>query len=189
MAKISLKPGNQLFPLPTCLITCGPLDTPNIITLTWAGSLCSEPPIMGVSIRPSRFSHPLVKQAGEFGLNLPTVQMLKAMDFCGNVSGRDTDKFAAMGLTPVPGRIIKTALIAECPVNLECRVVQTVSLGSHDLFLGEVVAVHAEEALLDSRGEVDLGKADPIAYGSRTYWSLGRFLERQGFAAPRGDSA
>lgn len=185
MAKISVRPGNFLFPLPPCLITCGPPERPNIITLAWAGSLCSEPPIMGVSIRPSRYSHPLVKQSGEFGLNVPTVDLLRAVDYCGSVSGRDVDKFKAMGLTPARARTIQTALIAECPLNLECKVVQTVSLGSHDLFLGRVVAVHVDETLLNPQGEIDLGRFNPIAYGSRSYWSLGQHLDRQGFARPR----
>jgi flavin reductase (DIM6/NTAB) family NADH-FMN oxidoreductase RutF len=185
MPKIELKPGNQLFPLPACLLTCGPPEASNIITLAWVGSLCSEPPIMGVSIRPSRHSHSLVATSGEFVLNVPTVEILRAVDYCGSVSGRDTDKWKAMGLTPAPARIVRTALIAECPLNLECRVVQTIRLGSHDLFLGTVVAVHADERILDSRGEIDPGKADPIAYGGHDYWSLGRHLERQGFARPR----
>jgi flavin reductase (DIM6/NTAB) family NADH-FMN oxidoreductase RutF len=185
MAKVSVKPGNYLYPLPPCLITCGPADRPNIVTLSWAGSLCSEPPIMGVSIRPSRHSHPLVKQSGEFAINLPTAEMVRAVDWCGNFSGRDHDKFAAMGLTPVPAQVIGTVLIKECPLNLECQVVHTVSLGSHDLFLGKVVAAHVEETLLDSRGEIDLGKASPLAYGSHAYWTLGHFVERQGYTASR----
>lgn len=185
MAKVSVKPGNYLYPLPPCLITCGPVERPNIITLSWAGSLCSEPPIMGVSIRPSRHSHPLVKESGEFAINLPTAELVRVVDWCGNFSGRDHDKFAAMRLTPVPAQAIRTALIKECPLNLECRVVHTVSLGSHDLFLGQVVAVHAEETLLDSRGDVDLGRADALAYGGHAYWTLGHFVEKQGYTAAR----
>jgi flavin reductase (DIM6/NTAB) family NADH-FMN oxidoreductase RutF len=185
MAKISKKPGNYLYPLPPCLITCGPAETANIITLTWAGSLCSEPPVMGVSIRPSRHSHPLVKDSGEFAINLPTTKMLQAVDWCGNFSGRDHDKFAVMGLTRVPATLIKTALIAECPLNLECQVVQTVTLGSHDLFLGKVVAVHVEESLLNSEGEIDLGRAEALAYGGHAYWNVGGFLERQGYTAKK----
>jgi flavin reductase (DIM6/NTAB) family NADH-FMN oxidoreductase RutF len=185
MAKVSVKPGNYLYPLPPCLITCGPVEKPNIITLAWAGSLCSEPPIMGVSIRPSRHSHPLVKQSGEFAINLPTAEMLQVVDWCGNFSGRDHDKFAEMRLTPVPAQVIRTALIKECPVSLECQVVKTVSLGSHDLFLGKVVAAHVEESLLDRRGEVDLARAKPLAYGSHSYWTLGHFVESQGYTAAK----
>lgn len=181
MAKISLTPGNQLYPLPACLITCGPSERPNIITLSWVGSLCSEPPIMGVSIRPSRHSHALVQDSGEFAINVPTQAMLKAVDWCGNVSGRHQDKFAAMGLTPAPATLIRTALIAECPLNLECQVTQTLHLGTHDLFLGKVVAVHAEEAILDARGEIDLARAGALAYGGHAYWAIGALAERQGY--------
>lgn len=181
MAKISKKPGNQLYPLPAYLITCGPFETPNIITLSWVGSLCSEPPIMGVSIRPARYSHPLVRTSGEFAINVPTRAMVKAVDWCGNYSGRDHDKFKEMGLTPTPAHLIKTALIAESPLNLECQVVQTVHLGSHDLFLGKVVAVHVEESLLNASGEIDLARADALAYGGHAYWSIGGFVERQGY--------
>jgi len=184
MAKIARKPGNFLFPLPPILVTCGPADHANIITLAWAGSLASEPPVMGISIRPSRHSHKLVKDAGEFVINIPTVEMLRALDYCGNASGRDVDKFAAMGLTAVPSIVVRTALIAECPVNLECRTVQTVKLGSHDLFLGEVVGVQVEETVLDAQGDIDLGRVHPIAYGSHGYWSLGELLGQQGFAKP-----
>jgi len=185
MAKLELKPGNQLYPLPPCLVTCGPPEAANIITVAWVGSLCSEPPIMGVSIRPARFSHRLVAASGEFGLNVPTAELLRAVDYCGHVSGKDADKWKAMGLTPVPARVIRTALIAECPLNLECQVIQTVRLGSHDLFLGKVVAAHADQGILNGRGEIDLGQANSIAYGGHAYWSLGPRLERQGFARPR----
>ena len=125
MAKVVKKPGNYLYPLPPCLITCGPVEHPNIITLTWAGSLCSEPPIMGVSIRPSRHSHPLVKQSGEFAINLPTAEMLRAVDWCGNFSGRDHDKFAEKKLTAAPGLQVKAPIIGESLIAYECRTVMT----------------------------------------------------------------
>jgi flavin reductase (DIM6/NTAB) family NADH-FMN oxidoreductase RutF len=183
MAKIAKKPGTYLYPLPPCLITCGPLDRPNIITLAWVGTLCSEPPIIGVSIRPSRYSHALVKVAGEFAVNVPTAEMVRAVDWCGNVSGHSEDKFKAMGLTAVPTQVIHTAVIKECPLTIECRVTQTLHLGTHDLFLGTVVAVQADEAILDARGEIDLSKANPLAYGGHAYWTLGQFVERQGYTA------
>jgi len=185
MAKQQLKPGNYLYPLPPVLLTCGLFEKPNIITLAWAGTLCSEPPILGVSIRPSRHSHTLVQQAGEFAVNVPTAEMTRAVDWCGNVSGRTEDKFAAMHLTPVPARTIRTALIQECPLNIECQVIQTVRLGSHDLFLGKVVAVQADETLIDSRGEVDLSQAKPLAYGSHAYWALGGRIAAQGYSVPK----
>jgi flavin reductase (DIM6/NTAB) family NADH-FMN oxidoreductase RutF len=183
MPKIPRKPGNYLYPLPPSLITCGPIQRPNIITLAWVGTLCSEPPILGVSIRPSRYSHGLVKQAGEFAVNIPTAELIREVDRCGLISGRTENKFETMGLSAAPAQIIQTAVIQECPVNIECLVVQTVSLGSHDLFLGKVVAVQVDEDLLDAHGEIDLTRAKPLAYGGRAYWSVGQLLARQGYTA------
>ena len=151
MAKIAKTPGTYLYPLPPSLITCGPVDRPNIITLAWVGTLCSEPPIIGVSIRPSRYSHALVKESGEFAVNVPTAEMVRVVDWCGTVSGHAEDKFKAMGLTAVPTQVIHTAAIKECPLTIECQVTQTLHLGTHDLFLGTVVAVQVEEAILDGR--------------------------------------
>ncbi len=185
MPKVSKKPGSYLYPLPACLLSCGPLEEPNIITLAWVGHLCSDPPIVGVSIRPSRHSHGLVKASGEFVVNVPTAGMLRAVDACGTVSGRDVDKFKATGLTPAPAQVVRTALILECPVNIECQVTQVVPLGTHDLFLGKVVAVQADEAVLDEHGELDLTRAQALAYGGHAYWTVGRRLEHQGFTAPR----
>jgi flavin reductase (DIM6/NTAB) family NADH-FMN oxidoreductase RutF len=147
------------------------------------GTLCSEPPIIGVSIRPSRYSHALVQAAGEFAVNVPTAAMVRAVDWCGTVSGHAEDKFKALGLTAIPTQVIHTAGIQECPLTLECQVTQTLHLGSHDLFLGKVVAVQVDEAILDARGNIDLGKANPLAYGGHAYWSLGQFVERQGYTA------
>lgn len=181
MAKVAKKPGTYLYPLPPCLITCGPVEKPNIITLAWLGTLCSEPPIIGISIRPSRYSHRLVTESGEFAVNVPTADMVRVVDWCGTVSGHSEDKFKAMGLTAVPTQSIHTASIKECPLSIECRVIQTLHLGTHDLFLGQVVAVQADEAILDTRGDIDLGKANGLAYGGRAYWTLGRFVEKQGY--------
>jgi flavin reductase (DIM6/NTAB) family NADH-FMN oxidoreductase RutF len=185
MAKVSKNPGAYLYPLPASLISCGPAETPNIITLAWVGYLCSDPPIIGVSIRPSRHSHGLVKASGEFVVNVPTAAMVRAVDVCGTVSGRSVNKFQAMGLTPSPAQVVRTVLIRECPVNLECRVTQVVPLGTHDLFLGQVVAVQVDEALLDAGGELDLARAQALAYGGHAYWAVGPRLERQGYTAPR----
>ncbi len=183
MAKVSLKPGTYLYPVPAVMVTCGPLDKPNIITLAWVGTVCSDPPMVGISMRPSRYSHGLVKQYGEFAVNLPTAELVRATDHCGVVSGRKVDKFAQTGLTPMPAKAIATAIIAECPVNIECRVAQVLSLGSHDLFLAEVVAVQADESVLHGQREVDLTRAEPLVYGSGRYWSLGQLLATHGYSA------
>jgi flavin reductase (DIM6/NTAB) family NADH-FMN oxidoreductase RutF len=185
MTKATLKPGTYLYPVPAVMVTCGSLDKPNIITLAWVGTVCSSPPMVGISIRPSRYSHGLVKQYGEFAVNLPTADLAQATDYCGTVSGRKIDKFSQTGLTPVAAKAISTAIIAECPVNIECRVAQVVSLGSHDLFLGEVVAVQADQEVLNDQGEIDLTQTRPLAYGSARYWSLGQLLGTYGYSAKK----
>jgi flavin reductase (DIM6/NTAB) family NADH-FMN oxidoreductase RutF len=185
MAKVALKSGTYLYPIPAVMVTCGPLDKPNIITLAWVGTVCSNPPMVGISIRPSRYSHDLVKQYGEFAVNLPTADLAQATDYCGTVSGRKLDKFSETGLTPVPAKAIATVIIAECPVNIECRVAQVVSLGSHDLFLGEVIAVQADQEVLNDHRDIDLAQAEPLAYGSARYWSLGQMLGTHGYSAKK----
>ena len=183
MAKV-IKPAQaMLCPVPAVLVSCAaPGRRPNIITLAWAGTVCSEPPMVGLGIRPSRLSHELIEAAGEFVVNLPHRALLRATDYCGVVSGRDADKFTALGLTARPGREVKAPLIAECPVNLEARLDRIIPLGSHDLFLGEILAVHIEEELLDEKGRIDPGKFDTFAYGTGGYWAIGPVLGLHGFS-------
>ena len=183
MAKVTLKPQTCLYPAPAVMVSCRPLDRPNIITLAWVGTVCSNPPMLSISIRPSRYSHGLVKQYGEFVVNLPTADLTRVTDYCGMVSGRKVDKFAAAGLTPLPAKAIGTVIIAECPVNIECRVKRVLSLGTHDLFLSEVVAVQADEHVLNERKDIDLSKARPLAYGSHGYWAVQDLLGTFGFSA------
>ncbi len=183
MPKVTIKPHTYLYPIPAAMITCGSLKKPNIITLAWVGTVCSNPPMVSISIRPSRYSHGLVKQYGEFAVNLPTADLTWVTDYCGTVSGRKEDKFAATGLTPLPAQSIGTVIIAECPVNLECKVVQVLSLGTHDLFLGEIVAVQVDEEVLDNGKEIDLTKARPLVYGIHRYWSLGGLLGTHGYSS------
>lgn len=168
-----------LYPLPVVLVTCG-LERPNIITLAWAGTLCSKPPMVGIGVRPERYSHGLIIQGGEFVVNLPSADQVAIVDYCGHVSGRDTDKWGACGLTPVPSSQVRVPLIAECPVALECRVAQRVPLGSHDLFIGEVVAVVANEEMLDERKRLDFGRANLLAYAAEGYYQLGKHLGSYG---------
>jgi flavin reductase (DIM6/NTAB) family NADH-FMN oxidoreductase RutF len=183
MAKVSIKPGTYLYPVPAVMVTCGPPDKPNIITLAWVGTVCSDPPMLSVSIRPSRYSSALVKQYGEFAVNLPSADLVRVTDYCGNVSGRKVDKFAATGLTAAPAKAIGSVVIAECPVNIECQVTQVLSLGSHDLFLGKVVAVQVDQEILNEQGEADLSRAELFAYAGHRYWTLGQLLGTHGFSA------
>lgn len=176
----AVKPGSTaLYPLPAVLVTCG-VDRPNIITLAWVGTLCSDPPSVGIGVRQERFSHGLIVESGEFAVNLPRADQVDVVDYCGQVSGRTVDKWAACCLTPAPARKIRTPLIAECPIALECRVTHRLSLGTHDLFVGEVLSVQADEELLSQHGAVDYGKAGLLAYSAGTYWSLGEALGRFG---------
>jgi flavin reductase (DIM6/NTAB) family NADH-FMN oxidoreductase RutF len=178
--KIVKKPFVALRPVPVVLVSCGRGEQANIITIAWTGILCSNPPQIGIGVRPDRHSHGLIRQTGEFVVNVPGERLLDEVEYCGFVSGRDAGKFDASGLTPVPGSAIQTPVIAECPINLECKLAHTLPLGSHDLFVGEVVAVQISEELLDERGRVDNGRLQPILFTGDEYWGLGSLLGRYG---------
>ncbi len=185
MAKISKRPSTYLYPVPVILATCG-TEKPNIITLAWVGTICSDPPMVGIGVRPNRYSHALIEETGEFVINIPGEELLETTDRCGHVSGRDVDKFATFGLTPEPASKVNTPLIAECPVNLECKVAQKISLGAHDFFLGEIVAVHVEEAVLDERGQrIDYSKAKPFVLTFAEYRGLGEAIGTYGYSTKR----
>jgi flavin reductase (DIM6/NTAB) family NADH-FMN oxidoreductase RutF len=176
----AIKPGSTtLYPLPVVLVSCG-IERPNIITLAWAGTLCSDPPSVGIGVRPERFSHGLIVEAGEFVVNIPRADQVGVVDYCGQVSGRDVDKWAACDLTPAPASKVRTPLIAECPVALECRINHRLTLGVHDLFVAEVLAVQVDEQALDPQGRLDYGRAQPLAYTGGYYWELGELLGRFG---------
>lgn len=182
MAKRLYSPATFLYPLPVVLVSCGVGDEANIITLSWVGTVCSTPPQIGISVRPSRHSHRLIRDVGEFVVNLPTVNLAWQADYCGRVSGKDEDKWAACGFTRVKASHVKVPLIAECPVNIECVLRHTISLGSHDLFIGEVVAAHIDEAVLDEKGRLDFARLAPFLYTGRDYWKLGDLLHPVGFS-------
>lgn len=173
MTKRILNGTTALYPVPAALITCADgSGQKNIITLAWVGTVCSEPPLVAIGVRPTRHSYKMIKDSGEFVVNLPRADQVRAADYCGVYSGREVDKFAETGLTPVPASQVKAPLIAECPVALECKVRQVLSLGSHDVFIGEVVAVQADEDVLQGQ-RLDPAKLSPLAYVAGGYWSLG----------------
>jgi flavin reductase (DIM6/NTAB) family NADH-FMN oxidoreductase RutF len=180
--KVDFDKSQILSPTPVVLVGCahGELGE-NLLTIAWTGVDCSDPPTLHVSIRPSRFSHRIIKESGCFTVNVPTREMLRQVDLCGVLSGRDGNKFERVGLTPVRGDVVAAPLVAECPVNLECKVVHLVPLGAHDMFIGEVVARHAEEALV-AQGRVDFSKLPLIVYANREYWSLGERIGTHGFS-------
>jgi flavin reductase (DIM6/NTAB) family NADH-FMN oxidoreductase RutF len=182
MAKMELKPKTLLYPAPVALVTCVEMSgKPNIITIAWAGIVCSEPPMVSIALRPHRYSHPLIVSSGEFVVNIPGEDLLRQSDGCGMVSGRDVDKFEKFGLTPEPGSKTRVPLIKECPVSLECKVTRRLSLGTHDLFIGEILAVHIEEGVLDEKGSIDFAKAKPITFNSAQYWNLKEKIGHYGF--------
>jgi len=172
-----------LFPCPVVLVTCVDSDgKPNIITLAWAGVVCSDPPVLGLGIRPHRHSYGLIEDAGEFVVNIPTTEILEETDFCGMVSGRDVDKFSETGLTAEPAKEVKPPLIRECPVNIECVLKKKIPLGVHHLFLGEVVRVHVDQDVLDKNGRIDFTKVSPFVYNQGEYWSLYQKIGVHGFS-------
>ncbi|MBM4047162.1 MAG: flavin reductase family protein [Planctomycetes bacterium] len=186
MAKQLRKPSEALYPVPVVLVTCADkAGKANMITLAWVGTVCSQPPMISISIRPSRYSHPMVKDLGEFVVNIPTAAQVKETDYAGIVSGRDVDKFAKLGFTPEPASKVKPPLIQECPVNIECKVRQTLTLGTHDMFIGEVVAVHVDESVLTDKGRIDVAKAAPFAFAQGEYWSFKDKIGSFGFSGKK----
>lgn len=182
MSKITWKPGTMLAPVPPALISCGTVERPNVMTAAWTGIISSEPPMTYVSIRPSRFSHGLIKDSGEFVINLTTLPLAEAADFCGVKSGRDTDKFQAMHLTAAPCAKVKAPQVAESPVSIECKVKSIVNYGTHDMFLAEIVAVNVDDTYINDKGRLDLEKAGLVAYAHGHYYTLGRNLGGFGFS-------
>ena len=185
--KQSWKPGNLLNPTPVVMLSCAAEgEKPNIITLAWVGTVNSEPPMLSVSIRKERFSHHQVKESGEFVVNLVSAALAKACDWCGVRSGRDVDKFSAMGLTALTAPNLSLApQIAESPVSIECRVEHVLELGSHDMFIGRIVGVQVDESLLDTGGKLDLTKAGLIVYSHGEYFGLGEKLGRFGWSVKK----
>jgi flavin reductase (DIM6/NTAB) family NADH-FMN oxidoreductase RutF len=174
MKKILYEPMTALMPLPAVMVSCQePEGIPNIITIAWTGIVCSEPPMLSISIRKDRFSHSIIKKTGEFVVNLTTRKLVEVTDICGVVSGRDHDKFEMTGLTSGPASKVRAPLIIECPINLECQTRTVLELGSHDMFVAEIVATHIDEYIIDGKGRIDINKLDPLIYFSkaREYWA------------------
>ena len=181
--KQTWRAGNMLYPLPAVMVSCARKgEKPNIITVAWAGTVCSDPAMVSISVRKERYSHDIIKETGEFVINLTTRKLARATDYCGVKSGRDVDKFADMHLTAVPSVKIEAPAIAESPVNIECKVKQVLELGSHDMFIAEVMAVNVDESLLDEKGTLHLSDADLIAYSHGRYYGLGDFIGKFGYS-------
>lgn len=183
MNKISWKPGNMLYPLPAVLVSCRDENgNDNVLTIAWTGTICSDPAMLYISVRPERHSYSMIKKTGEFVVNLTTEAIVKETDYCGVRSGKDEDKFEATGLTKGEAEKVNAPIIMESPVNIECKVKDIVPLGSHDMFIAEVVNVQVSEAYMNENGSFDLAKANPIAYSHGRYYAIGEQLGTFGYS-------
>lgn len=190
MAKQHWRAGNMLYPVPPVMVSCGREgERPNIITVAWAGTVCSDPAMVSVSVRPGRYSYGILCETGEFVVNLVTRRLARAADYCGVASGRDVDKFQKMKLTPLPSRQIRAVGIAESPVNIECRVTERIPLGTHDLFLAQVLGVTIEDQYLNEKNRFELNRAELVSYSHGEYFVLGERLGKFGFSVEKKKSA
>lgn len=181
--KVFWKPGTMLVPIPVVMVSCqAEGKQPNIITIAWAGTVCSEPPMLSIAIRPSRHSYELVRKSREFVVNIPSVSQLRATDKCGVLSGRDVNKFTTMGLSPAPAKTVKAPIIAECPINLECKVHHILPLGSHALFVAEIKGVQVSSDLITKGGRLAIEQGRLIAFAHGHYFALGKLLGHFGFS-------
>lgn len=186
MARELWKPGNMLYPLPAVMVSCKRAgEKTNIITIAWTGTVCSSPAMVSISVRPERYSYDIIRETGEFVINLVTEKLTNAADYCGVKSGRDVDKFAAMGLHECPGKTVSVPGIMESPVNIECKVKDVIPLGSHDMFLAEVMGVQVDDAYMDASGKFDLNGCGLIAYSHGEYFSIGKKLGKFGYSVKK----
>jgi len=185
MAKQSWAPGTMISPLPPALIASGDMSSPNVMTAAWTGIICSDPVITYVSIRPSRYSHELISKSKEFTINIPTWKIANAVDTVGVKTGRNLNKFELTGLTPEPSTKISAPQVKECPISIECKVLEVRSFGTHDMFLAEVVSVNVDEQYIEEDNALNLEKAGLLAYAHGFYYTLGRKIGKFGFSVER----
>ena len=190
MSKVIWRPGNMLYPLPAVMVTVADKNgNDNIITVAWAGTVCSDPAMVSISVKKSRFSHHMLLETGEFAINLVTKEMAYACDLCGVKSGRDVDKWAQTGLTREKAEFIKAPLIKESPVSIECKVTQVLEPGSHDIFLAKVLSVDADERYIDEKGRLDLAASGLISYIHGGYYETGKKIGGFGFSVRKKSNA
>lgn len=185
MSKVQWKGGTFIYPIPAVMVSCGTREESNIITVAWTGILNTNPAMCYISVRPERYSHDIIKENGEFAINLTTRQLAYAADWCGVKSGRDVDKFKEMKLTKEKANIISVPLIKESPVSVECKVKEIVPLGSHDMFVAEIVAIDADEKYIDEKGAFDISKCDLIAYANGGYYPLEKKIGKFGYSVQK----
>ena len=180
------KPGNMLYPVPAVMVSCmRPGEKPNIVTIAWAGTVCSEPAMVSISVRKERYSYDIIRETKEFVINLTTKELTYAADYCGVKSGRDLDKFEKMHLTPSRSKTIAAPGIAESPVNIECKVVNVIELGSHDMFLANVTAVSVDPKYMDEKGKFHLNELGLTAYSHGEYFELGKKIGKFGYSVKK----
>lgn len=183
MGRTSFKPGNMLYPVPAVLISCADSSgKSNLFTVAWTGTICSDPAMVSISVRKSRHSYNMIKESGEFVINLTTKDLVFATDYCGVKSGKDVDKWKETGLTPVPGTVVEAPYIKESPVAIECKVTKVMELGTHDMFLANVVAVTVDDQYMDEKNKFWFTKANPLAYSHGEYFTLGESLGKFGYS-------
>ena len=185
MAKVNWRGGTMLYPLPAALVSCGTMEESNLITVAWTGIISSDPPRLYISVRKERFSHHILMENKEFCLNLTTAGMVRGVDLCGVKSGRDVDKFKLAKFTKEEAKEVKCPRVAESPVTLECKVFDVVPLGSHDMFMADIVNVAVDESLLDEKGALSLAKSNIMAYSHGSYMKLGAKIGSFGYSVKK----
>lgn len=185
MAKVQWKSGTFIYPIPAVMVSCGTMEKSNIITVAWTGILNTNPATCYISVRPERYSHDLIKENGEFVINLTTEQLAYATDWCGVKSGKDVDKFKEMNLTKEKANLVKAPLIKQSPISVECKVKEVVPLGSHDMFIAEVLAIDVDEKYIDEKGAFDISKCNLIAYANGGYYPLGKKIGKFGYSVQK----
>lgn len=185
MSKVTWKPGTFLYPLPVVMVSCGNMERSNIITVAWTGIMNTDPAMVYISVRPTRYSYNIIKESREFVINLTTENLAYATDWCGVKTGAQVDKFKEMNLTKEPAKFVKCPMIKESPVSVECKVKEIKELGTHHMFVAEVLGINADEKYIDEKGAFDISKCDLIAYSNGNYYSLDKKIGKFGYSVQK----
>ncbi len=185
MSKITWKPGTFIYPLPAVMVSCGSMEKSNIITVAWTGILNTNPPMVYISVRKERYSYDIIKSSGEFVINLTNENLKYATDWCGVKSGKNIDKFSKLKLTKEKAKFVKCPMIKESPISIECKVKEIKEMGSHDMFIADVLAINVDEKYIDSKGAFDISKCGLIAYANGGYFKLGKKIGKFGYSVKK----
>ena len=185
MSKVMWKPGTFVYPIPTVMVSCGTMEKSNIITVAWTGTINTDPAMAYISVRPSRYSYEIIKEQKEFVINLTTKDLTRATDWCGVKTGAKVDKFKEMNLHKEKANFVNCPMIKDSPVSIECRVKEIKELGSHHMFIAEVLAIHADDKYIDEKGAFDISKCDLVAYANGGYYALGKKVGKFGFSVQK----